>query len=198
VVSTPLAAYQCPSDGGQQRLTDTSGVYSIGFSSGASDLKGVKTNYDFSANGNTYECNSWSREPTTVRRMFGENSATSFELMRDGSSNTFALIETLVNTYNGKTSAWGFRGWVMVGVDPASRGINRWYWAPGYPPDPPTGPGAVSGTLGGWAHAGSMHPGGCLAVMGDGSVQFLQEGTDTIVLDRLGAMADGQVVSLPR
>ena len=194
VVSTPVAVYRCPSDSGSQRLLPTTGVYSIGFTGGASDKQGVKTNYDFSVYSASYQCDRWARDLPAHRTMFGENSDTNISMVRDGSSNTFAIMETLVNTYNGRTAAWGFRGWVMTGVDPATRGINRWIWSVGYPADPP---GPAIGTLGGWSHAGSLHPGGCLAVMGDGSVHFISETTDVVTLKRLCAMADGEVVSLP-
>jgi prepilin-type processing-associated H-X9-DG protein len=41
----------------------------------------------------------------------------------------------------------------------------------------------------------SWHTGGCHAAMGDGSVRFLNENTDTILLKWLAGSQDGRVVS---
>ncbi|MCA9247719.1 MAG: DUF1559 domain-containing protein [Planctomycetales bacterium] len=189
VVSKAVAAFRCPSDTGTPTLPKT-GVYSIGYHSGSS-REGVKTNYDFCVYSGSYECTHWARFAQNRRYAFGENSTTTIGMIRDGTSNTLAMVETLVDTYNGRTAAWGYRGWVMTGVDPYVRGINRWIWSPGFPPVP------TVGRLGGWAHAGSLHPGGCQALLADGSVHFLEETTDTRILLRLCAMADGEVVALP-
>ena len=34
-------------------------------------------------------------------------------------------------------------------------------------------------------------------MLADGSVQWLSETTDTVILERLSAMADGEVVTIP-
>ena len=44
-------------------------------------------------------------------------------------------------------------------------------------------------------HFWSLHAGGSNFVSADGSVQFLKESTDLTTLERLAAMADGQVVN---
>ena len=51
------------------------------------------------------------------------------------------------------------------------------------------------GRLGTWASAGSQHPSGCHALMGDGSVQFLLESTDNRTLEALSTIAGGEVLS---
>ena len=55
--------------------------------------------------------------------MFGENSDTSTAGVLDGTSNTVAIAETTHWVANGSCPAWGFRGWVMTGIDVA-QGIN--------------------------------------------------------------------------
>jgi hypothetical protein len=42
----------------------------------------------------------------------------------------------------------------------------------------------------------SAHPGGCLFVLGDASVQFLPDSIDPYVYNKLGGKSDGQAVSI--
>ena len=123
--------------------------------------------------------------------MFGENSTCRAANVRDGLSNTIAFAETTYDKWNGVGSAaWGYRGWVMVGVNPAA-GINVWAWPSAGMTDP------TPGRLANWGMMGSLHPGGAQAVLADGSVHWLSENTDTVLLDHLAAMADGLVVTIP-
>jgi prepilin-type processing-associated H-X9-DG protein len=41
----------------------------------------------------------------------------------------------------------------------------------------------------------SFHPGGCNALFGDGSVRFLKESTNVVVLRKIISAAQGEVVS---
>lgn len=115
--------------------------------------------------------------------------------VKDGSSNTIAMAETTCDFYNGYGNAWGYRGYVMTGVDPCvgscacgvAIGINSWACYP-YLTSP------TPGRLGSWGQMGSLHPGGATALFADGSVQFLSETTDVIILDRMAAKSDGSVV----
>ncbi len=186
VVATQLAVFRCPSDRGDPWLPARNQYYGI---STSSPLQGAKTNYDFSAFLN-YDCNIWRRMPGERRRMFGENSTTRFADVRDGLSNTIMVAETTLDVYNGRCSAWGYRGWVMVGIDVANGGgINRWDYSTGIEP--------IRGRLGSWGRCGSLHAGGANLLFGDGSTRFLSETTERAVLERLCAMADGQTVILP-
>ena len=181
VVSTRLAVFNCPSDNGDPYLSD-----SIQPGSG---FNGPKTNYDFSASTNEYYCNYWFTAPPTSRRMFGQNSNCRMADVQDGTSNTIAMAERTFNVYNGPCSAWGFRSVVMVGVD-LEFGINEWAV------DIHTGE-LIPGTLGAWNDAGSLHPGGMNVLLADGSVPWLNETTDTVILVKLAAMADGEVFKAP-
>ena len=77
----------------------------------------------------------------------------------------------------------------MVGVDPGGYRINRWDYGTYIEPR--------RGRLGSWAHAGSLHPGGCHIMFADGSVHFLNENTDAVLRLALSTMAGGEVAKLP-
>ena len=190
VVSTRLAVFSCPSDNGEPYI-ETVDDYYYGIKPG-SGFKGAKTNYDFFENymGCTV-CNYWSRANATTRRMFGENSNCQAATVRDGTSNTIAMAETLYTVYNGQCPTWGYRAWVMVGIDVGLGGINNWSSLYGTSID------STPGRLASWAYAGSLHPGGAHVMLADGSVHFLNENTDSVILERLSAMADGEVVTIP-
>jgi prepilin-type processing-associated H-X9-DG protein len=122
--------------------------------------------------------------------MFGENSTTRAANVTDGLSNTVAMAETLRDIYNGDATAWGYREWVMVGIDIGGFGINQWQW-PGRIAEP------RRSQLRGYAHAGSLHGDGTHVLMADGSIHYLSDSTDSTVRQRLAAMADGQIVKTP-
>jgi prepilin-type N-terminal cleavage/methylation domain-containing protein len=188
IVSTRLAVFSCPSDTGEPYLDD-SPYYGIKPGSG---FRGAKTNYDVSADIVGYsECNYWSRANVGTRRMFGENSKCRMADVRDGASSTIAMAETLYNVYNGQCSAWGYRAWVMVGIDVGLGGINNWTNIYGTYVEP------IPGRLATWASAGSLHPGGAHVMVADGSVHFLNEDTDSVILEQLSAIADGKAVAIP-
>lgn len=184
IVSQRLKIFSCPSDNGDPWLPV--GAY-YGIASSGTTAKGAKTNYDFSALQN-YDCNSWQTNQTITRRLFGENSTSGFKDVTDGSSNVVAVAETTYNVYNGRCSAWGYRGWVMTGADVgSSRGINNWTYTTIVP---------KVGRLGSWGEAGSLHPGGCMIGMADGAVNFLPDSTSLTIRQRLAQISDGEVVSL--
>ena len=181
---TRLAIFNCPSDSGEPWLAD-SVPYGV---SGTGAHRAAKTNYDLCVS-SEFRANAWRREPVASRRMFGENSTTRSADVTDGTSKTIAVGETLFDVWNGTCPAWAYRGWVQVGVNPAgwNAGINDWTWFDWLP-------APRVGQLGSWAFPGSLHPGGCHFVLADGSVQFFSEATPQTLLERLAAMADGQVM----
>jgi prepilin-type N-terminal cleavage/methylation domain-containing protein/prepilin-type processing-associated H-X9-DG protein len=181
LMANPLPVLRCPSDPGRP-LQGPSSAYGPGGS-----FDGAKTNYDFITSTNDFYCNCWPVAPASARAMFGENSTTRFADIRDGTSNTIALGETTLEVYNGRTASWGYRGWVMTGID-LRYGINDWSY-PGTAPQP--------GRLGSWGRAGSLHVGGAQFCFADGSVRFLGQDTSVATLTLLGYMADGRAVTLP-
>jgi prepilin-type N-terminal cleavage/methylation domain-containing protein/prepilin-type processing-associated H-X9-DG protein len=185
VVSTSLKIFHCPSDPGNP-LQGGSAEYDI---KAGSPYHGVKTNYDFSAYGGSYACNIWSRMSPSQRRMFGENSTTRVSDITDGLSNTIAMGESTYNVYNGTCNSWGYRGWVQIGIDVGTYGINRWTY--------PTDPAPATGKLGSWGYAGSLHADGANFLMADGAVRFIHQSTPSAVLLNLACMADGNTVEVP-
>lgn len=182
VVKTVLSAFRCPSDR-TPRVLD--GVYGTG----------ANTNYDFTGTSNAIPipgfnqqtegnfCNMW-RWSGINARMFGQNSLTTPGHVIDGLSNTFAMGETTVWHRVGRGFAWGYRCTTMQGIDPQR--INDWTTNVTTPP--------VLGQLANHQHsAGSLHPGGCHFVTGDGAVHFFSEGTDQTTLVNLTQMRDGKV-----
>jgi hypothetical protein len=123
-------------------------------------------------------------------RMFAVNSSSSFNHLRDGSSNTVMLAETTRRVYNGLATTWAYRGWVMTGHDLAqqhgqARGINCWTYA-----NIPTT--RLYGRLGNWGTVGSLHPGGAQVALGDASVRYLSETLSLQTIDGLALISDGQ------
>jgi prepilin-type N-terminal cleavage/methylation domain-containing protein/prepilin-type processing-associated H-X9-DG protein len=188
--------FRCPSDRATDLRLGSGGAYGAGPGG-----NGVKTNYDFIVHELDFSyCNACTRvTPMEQRRVFGENSTTRLTDILDGTSNTLAIGEQTTTNYdgtawtNGLCSAWAYRGWVHIGIDPTiwGSGLNKWSnnWN--------TLPERHRGVLESWAYAGSMHSGGVQFAFADGSVRFLKETTDLTTLGRLAAMADGQVVDLP-
>ncbi len=189
VVAQEVPVFICPSDPNDHFMTKNDQYCTIKL---GSTLRGARTNYDFSTNCH-YACNYWKSLSRVNRNMFGENSDTKLSHVTDGTSNSFMLGETTLEVINGFGNAWGYRGWLMNGVDatclqqPGNRGINSWDRGP-------TRPTRIPGQLGSWNWTGSSHPGGCHFAYADGGIKFLSEDTDWTTLVRLSRIADGEVV----
>lgn len=215
------AVFYCPSDDGPKQTVynngnDSTPYYAI---SNQSPLYGARVNYDFATKPiyEFYWPNSWQTfmlaNYKQYRAMFGVNSNSSMADILDGTTSTAAVIETTRTVYNGNGTSWGYRGWVMVGVAlydnlsgypgaayyPLNGGqtINAWTYS--------TVASHQAGRLASWGMAGSLHPGGCLMCMADGSVRFISETTDAGdvaanprsvfgVQARLMSIADGMTV----
>src|SRR5262245_9699337 len=181
LMASKLPVLRCPSDNGDERLPANAA-----YGSGGGGIRGQKSNYDFIASQTELSaCNFWKNAPADRRYMFGQNSTCRFADITDGASNTFMIGETTLNVFNGTTSAWGYRGWVHTGIDPAA-GINDWTFVP--TPNPPITP--IRGRLGSWGRAGSLHPNGCHFAMGDGAVRFVRESMDIITLRRMATIQE--------
>jgi prepilin-type N-terminal cleavage/methylation domain-containing protein/prepilin-type processing-associated H-X9-DG protein len=186
VESNPIPLLHCPADPG---IPTANGAPWYTPSSAATPT-GYMSNYDFIAFASDTGaipvplCHIWQKQPTDQRYMFGENSTTRVADVLDGTSNTMAMGEMVYNCINGRTSSWGYRGWVQTGIDPGNFGINVW----------------TSGTYGQalkWGHMTSMHPSGANCLFADGSVHFVSENTSLGVLLQLCCMADGNTPQLP-
>jgi prepilin-type N-terminal cleavage/methylation domain-containing protein/prepilin-type processing-associated H-X9-DG protein len=175
-----LPIFRCPSDNGDERLPA-----STAYGTGTGSIRGQKSNYDFiSPQTELSACNFWRNAPADRKYIFGQNSACRFTDIVDGTTSTFMFGETTLNVFNGTTSAWGYRGWVHTGIDPAA-GINDWTFFP------PSGPiQVIRGRLGSWGRAGSLHPGGCHFAMADGAVRFARETSDVTTLRRMATIME--------
>ncbi|MFV1968789.1 MAG: DUF1559 domain-containing protein [Pirellulaceae bacterium] len=200
VVSQAIPAFLCPSDPNPKNFRSANDSnYSI--SPGTTTQLGAFTNYDFSVRRTASWARNWLDEPMQDRRMFGNDATSSFADITDGTSNVVALCETLRATWNGVSQTWGYAKWVGHGVDldyGAARnnsivgsGIN-FNLCCGWDGTPYARTPVLKSRLGDWSTAGSMHPGGAMFALGDGSVRFISETSDRFVLRRLAYISDGQ------
>jgi len=188
IVSTKLPVLLCPSDPYPQYYNSTNQYYSVS----ATNPGGMRTNYDFNVWYGEYYYQGYALQylADNTRAMFAANGSTRIEDVKDGSSNTLMVTETIRNVWNGVPPAWGHGGHVQVGIalDMSwTPGINLWTY-PGYPQS------YQVGRLANWASAGSLHTGGCHGLMGDGAVRFISQNIDYNTLLRLHYMRDGQPV----
>lgn len=192
VVSQKVEAFLCPSDSGTIKHSTTSTHYATSPGSGKA---GIKTNYDFSADKSYWYFNWWSHQSLRDKYMFGENSYSTMASVVDGTSNTVAMAETLRTVANGQCPAWGYRGWVMTGID-LEYGINvtdipaSWSWYTGDRRD-------RAQRLRDWGMGGSLHPGGLQVCLGDGSIRFIAEETDKTILKAISTIEGRETVQMP-
>lgn len=169
VVSQTVPAFVCPSDAYDIQCS-TSEWYAP--KTGITQ-RGIKTNYDFSAYRTVWDFNWWPRlTDPRYKYLFGDAGAGRIDDCIDGTSNTVAVAETCHWVIDGHCPAWGYRGWVMTGID-LKDGVNRWDVSLGswYTGDRTP----KRGRLHSWGLAGSLHPGGANVCLADGSVRFLSE-----------------------
>ncbi|MEX2176599.1 MAG: DUF1559 domain-containing protein [Pirellulaceae bacterium] len=207
VVATRLSIFNCPSDNGNPFLRQGPDGASHYIIKAGSNLNGAKTNYDFATNGPTECSQRWDvyqirhrTDANAHRRLFGNLSYSRIDDAKDGTSNTIMLCETTFEVWDGRAPAWGYRGWVQVGIDPIGknnpRGINIWpccsWQSPPWTSAPIPG---QTGKLGEWGSAGSFHPGGAQFAMTDGSVRYIAQTIPLATLQALASYAAGEVTS---
>lgn len=197
--TTRMAAFLCPSDNGTEYQGDDPTYY------GAQTAgQTYKTCYAFSVTYGhpaTYASATapqglWTSEAKTTKNMFGFESKCNMRDITDGTSNTVAMGETTLDSYNGPGQPWAITQHVggasiqfSSGGTSGNNRINDWYapasWASW------TSVKGTPGTLISWGSPGSIHTGGMQVLMGDGAVRFLSENLESITRQRLGYIADG-------
>ena len=127
--------------------------------------------------------------------MFGTNSSCRIRDVKDGTSNTAAIVETTLDVVDGVTNSWATAQHVGLGImfaSPPNVNINKWEccsWQ-----SPPWSSTPRPGRLGEWGSPGSTHTGGMHILMADGAVRFISENLDTTTRKNLAYMADGNVI----
>ncbi len=178
----------CPSDDGGAQYAPASTAYGTGVANSA------RTSYGFSVTNahDTGACNLWTLEGKTTRAMFGISSNCQVRDVKDGTSNTVAVVETTLDVDDGECQSWAAASHVGLGTNfKSSRGINEFRcctWRT--PPMQQFQPGR----LGEWGDPGSTHVGGLHVLMGDGAVRFVSENIDTTTRNNLANISDGNVL----
>ncbi|AMV17036.1 DUF1559 domain-containing protein [Planctomyces sp. SH-PL14] len=190
LTGTRLVTLLCPSDDGKDTFPGFDGNYGC-----APGIPSYKSSYQFVVtNGGTWGCSYWVNEALDTRSMFGVGSRCTMRDVKDGTSNTIAVVENTLEVYDGFTGSWACAQHVGIGVQvayPPNGTPNNWYccnW------QTPANTNFRPGKSGEWGSPGSVHTGGYDAVMADGSVRFISENLDSLTLNRLGWMADGKAI----
>lgn len=196
LASNIIPLFLCPSDSGDPRLQNAS-IYMPDL--GADPARSyAKTCYDFvTPYLSLRNCNHPATLAVENRYLFGENSYVRFAQCKDGLSNTFAMAEQTLETFNGRTPGWLHAGWVSVGIDPVGlwnltfprTGINVWNYN-----NNPSPLNNQFGRRATWYGCASLHAGGAIFLLGDGSARFVSENIDLTTLGNLCKMADGQPI----
>ncbi len=142
----------------------------------------TRVNYGFVHESTEYDASAgqhWKRNTTTIRSAFGINQSASIRDIKDGTTNTFLMIET---PQKKDSTSYGpfLQGYTHTHfITPYARRINESYLGRGYPYA--------------WG-AGSAHAGGCQALMGDGRVIFISENIDRSMLRAMESIAGNEVL----
>ncbi|MFN0196017.1 MAG: DUF1559 domain-containing protein [Planctomycetaceae bacterium] len=175
-ISRKLEVFRCPTDV----------QYLEPHNQGASDVNyritnGWRVSYGFVIRTNADSMGNYGDEFGTTSTMFGVNGAAKISEIRDGTSNTLALMESPFHKTYPHYGPWLHTWTYAQDTVPTLRGINS--TAPGYPPLVPY-----------WQGAGSLHDGGCHAVMGDGAVRFFSANMSNTVLAYIMTVNGGEIV----
>ena len=170
-----VAAFQCPSDivYDSPHTYATQNMYTIN--------QAARVSYGFVSETTEYDLQAgklWSANMNANRAAFGGfNGAAGLRDIKDGSTNTFLMIETPLHKYD---PAYGpfLTAYTHTHFIIPAYGINQPYLTSKY--------------VYAW-RAGSAHVGGCHALLGDGSVRFVSQNVDQNLLNGLVSINGGEV-----
>ena len=189
-----LAVLLCPSDDGPQVYASANANYGCGVANSARTTYGFSVGHRTSSGTNVGGNGgyAWSSLPLPTRSMFGLNSDSQIRDIKDGSSNTVAVIETTLDVDDGDCQSWACSSHVGQGINfTMARGINN-FWCCSWR-SPPNAQ-FQAGRNGEWGEPGSLHTGGIQVLMGDGAVRFISENIDTRTRINLSYMSDGNPI----
>jgi prepilin-type N-terminal cleavage/methylation domain-containing protein/prepilin-type processing-associated H-X9-DG protein len=186
-----LAVFECPSEKGYDNPHNypTQNMYTT--------QDAWRANYGFASDIHEYMMNNtrnanraplpYGKISVASKAIFGGfNGAAKISQILDGTSNTVAMWETPMqktsSAYGPFWNMWTHTHHIVVGLS-AAYGINTPYSATNKLPYA-------------W-RAGSFHPGGAQALLADGSVRFVSETTDTLILRAMVSQAGGEVFQMP-
>ncbi|WP_166828450.1 DUF1559 domain-containing protein [Thalassoroseus pseudoceratinae] len=173
VTEQKVAVFQCPSD------TDFDNPHNYTTQNMYTAQNAYRASYGFVSWTTEYSMNKY-KITSGAESAFGFNGAARIADLADGTTNTLLMIETpLRKTSTSYGPYWNMYTHTHVIVP--SYGINKPYSA--------TNPLQYA-----W-RAGSAHPGGCQALLGDGSTVFLSENMDQTTLNSMVSIAKGEVIS---
>lgn len=180
--NTKLAAFVCPSE------TDFDSPHTYAPQNMYTITASQRVSYGFVHESTEYDGNTgriWTSNMRADRSVCGINASAGTAHIKDGTSNTFMLIETPFRKNNAAYGPFlaGFTHTHFILPKARSRGgfgIND-RWTVGNPVPYAWG-------------AGSQHTGGCHAVMGDGAVRFVNQTLHPNVVDALVSIAQRDIV----
>ena len=187
LANTKLPSLLCPSDDGG--LFYPSGDQYYGCVTG---VPSYRTSYGFSVVNGNPGTTLWTNEAMASRALFGVCSNAQMRDIKDGTSNTVAMVETTLEVYDGKAPSWACAQHVGAGINFSSTNVayspNQWYCCAWQTP-PMTN--YRPGRNGEWGSPGSAHTGGLNLLMADGGVIFVSENMDAVVRQRVAFISDG-------
>jgi prepilin-type N-terminal cleavage/methylation domain-containing protein/prepilin-type processing-associated H-X9-DG protein len=198
VVQALISSYTCPSDANPPDvITDNT---TNGPTWAYSRQNARRSNYLFCSSQYTeYDCPPVQGTSPANRGIFFTDMSSSFQDIKDGSSNTCMVAESkqkhIYDTYG---PYWG------SGCHTSSHGVvypptaSYSSWAGATTPNSPWpyDPATPDPTKKGYAwRISSFHPGGINAVMGDGSVRFFKDTINAYAWWSLQTIANGEVIS---
>jgi prepilin-type N-terminal cleavage/methylation domain-containing protein/prepilin-type processing-associated H-X9-DG protein len=194
-----ISTLNCPSDGGSWRGGMASANSKIATSSYAANYHDTEAPIDKTNNGVFY-LNSATRlediqDGSSYTIFVGEHKAASDLGWASGTSATLRNTGHAVNSSSGFPPVFGVDG--SLSEDPKSAGAmdpdnEAEPVAPKKNETPEQARQRIQRICGGYS---SFHPGGANFCFGDGSVRFLKNSMSTIVFNRLGNRADGELIS---